>query len=715
MTLGGSIVDAFQHAVNNNIQIVNNSDERTLPTVWKYKDKGDTFYRLETPYFKTVIDGDGGDRGSIVWKNTFRNYRSAAVNADIVFVWVAGNGYWHYDPTTDGVGDPGRFDLCGFPTIEAAVAHTGGNGIDCPGSDNLENQTQQQLFDNILGVDENDDPDVVFFDDEVSRNDPGGHSLAPFYERDLFGKWVVAVATKEDDKLAEFSNGCGVSKFWCLAAPGHRLRVANTGDDQFISGTSFATPIVSGALAVLKSRLPGMPMEVVRAILLTTATDLGVPGVDNVYGWGLVNLEEAIKFENDLSYSNPSLTVINHAGFEVLTPGIGVVSATGIKSPQNIKLSDVSIKLPANLANVKKELAKIEIAVSGVGDAYYNTKLDSMVDIEIASTESLGDAATDMLLPTKDNDYAAGMLFTSIDSKSGQFQYIGAEVENDSIGTWRFQHNFCDNCEQSVWSQWDVLNDDIISTPFFAKNQNNVVLKMKGDGLRPFASMSGKVHGDNENPYNQFGLRWKQSHINGRFGYMAEFSQINESDSFWGANFGSLGSAKAKTHQGKFALSGNITRDWQAHASYEQSFANVDVKDGGILSSVSKLRSQGWGFGVEGKNILQGGDRLRLSAKHNAGVQGGKARLGYVRAEGDFTCAFYKNALGDEYNNFCGGANAQQTIYTQSDINLAGIKEEIYALGYSMQLSDKAQWALGAEYEANRNIAAFSTQLKVVF
>ena len=501
-----------------------------------------------------------------------------------------------------------------------------------------------------------------------------------------------------------------------MAAPGHRLTISNLGlDDSVVSGTSFSTPIVSGALAVLKSRLPeDTPMEVVRAILLTTATDLGAKGVDNVYGWGLVNLEEAINFEGELLYSNLDLSITSHAGFaRPLSGGIGTSSF----KQQNIKLSDARIKLPANLANVKKEIAKIEIAVSGVGDAYYNTKLDGMIDIEIEPTTSLGDAASDMLSPTKDNDYAAGMLFASIDSKSGQFQRIGVDVDNKTLGAWSFQHNFCDDCEQSVWSQWNVLDDNVIATPFFAQNQSNFILQMQGEGLRPFASMNGKVHGGEENSYNQFGLRWKQTHDYGnrQFGYAAEFSQINENNSFWGANFGSLSHTKTKTHQGKFALSGNITRDWKAHASYEQSFANVDVEDGGILSGISNLRSRGWGFGVEGKNIFQGGDKLRLSAKHNAGVQGGNARFGYVRAEGDFTCAFYKNALGAEYNDYCGGANAQQTVYTQSNINLAGIKEQIYAVGYSMQLSDKTQWALGAEYESNRDIAAFSTQLKIVF
>ncbi|MGU9951595.1 MAG: S8 family serine peptidase [Gammaproteobacteria bacterium WSBS_2016_MAG_OTU1] len=749
-SLTGRSVNAFQHAVNNNIQIVNNSYGRPLRTIWKYEGRGDTFYSLESPYFKSVIDTESN---SGFFKRTFVQYNTLATNADIVFVWSAGNDGWYYDEDNELplVNDVGRFSMCGFATQTDASEHN--DGSDCPteSTHRIDRATQQNLFDNLRGVDETDNPGDIFFNDVISRNDPGGYSLAPIYQEGLFGKWLVVGATQTGDRLASFSNGCGITKFWCLVAPGRSLRY---GPSHFISGTSFSAPIVSGALAVLKSRLPSMPMEVVRAILLTTSTDLGVPGVDNVYGWGLVNLSAAINFQGDLLYNPVNLSITTHAGFDTAAsitgsnpapdpgtdpapdpdpdpaPGIGIGIGGGtpiggshplsaVPSTQalgrNIKLSETNIKLPANLAHVKNKLEAVEIAVGGVGDAYYNTKLSDLVNVEIAPAELLGDAAADMFLPANANHFGAGMLFAATDNKSGQFQYIGAEINNDDIGAWRFQHNFCDDCQRSVWQQWNVVEDNTITTPFFAQNKSNFVLQMQGDGLRPFAAMGGEVHNIDiaETPYQQFGLRWKQSH--NKFGYTAEFSQINERNSFWGANFGAIGHAKTRTHQGRFALSGEIYKNWQAHVSYEQSFADVLVEEGGILSEISKLRAEGWAVGVEGQNVFWGGDRLRLSARRNTGIQKGTAKLGYFRAEGDFTCAFYKNVLGDEYDSLCGQAAAQQTVYTQSVINLAGAKDEIYALGYAMRLSDNTEWSIGAEYETKRNLAAFSAQLQIIF
>ena len=56
-----------------------------------------------------------------------------------------------------------------------------------------------------------------------------------------------------------------------------------------------AAPVVSGALAVLKSRFRNLNAKQAVDILLRTATDLGAPGTDPVYGRGLVNLERALQ------------------------------------------------------------------------------------------------------------------------------------------------------------------------------------------------------------------------------------------------------------------------------------------------------------------------------------------------------------------------------------------------------------------------------------
>jgi hypothetical protein len=63
-----------------------------------------------------------------------------------------------------------------------------------------------------------------------------------------------------------------------------------------MTGTSFAAPLVTGTIALLQTRWPWLRNyadETVQ-IVLKSATDLGAPGIDPVYGWGMLNMESAM-------------------------------------------------------------------------------------------------------------------------------------------------------------------------------------------------------------------------------------------------------------------------------------------------------------------------------------------------------------------------------------------------------------------------------------
>ncbi len=133
--------------------------------------------------------------------------------------------------------------------------------------------------------------------------------------------WLSVVNVDRDNRLQQ-SMRCGDTARWCLAAPGTGILSTSFTDDSKVdytleagvdgdleavvkrlpvhgyegeSGTSMAAPHVTGALGLLFERFPYLDNAQVRDVLLTTATDLGAPGVDDVYGWGLVNLEKAIE------------------------------------------------------------------------------------------------------------------------------------------------------------------------------------------------------------------------------------------------------------------------------------------------------------------------------------------------------------------------------------------------------------------------------------
>ncbi|WP_457021148.1 S8 family serine peptidase [Luteimonas sp. A611] len=118
---------------------------------------------------------------------------------------------------------------------------------------------------------------------------------------DLERGWLAVAALDAADpaRLAVYSNACGVAMHYCLVAPG---TVVFTGTDDAPdapeyyqgSGTSFAAPIVSGAAALVWEAFPYFDNDLVRQTLLGTATDIGDPGVDAVFGYGRVDIARAV-------------------------------------------------------------------------------------------------------------------------------------------------------------------------------------------------------------------------------------------------------------------------------------------------------------------------------------------------------------------------------------------------------------------------------------
>ena len=138
-----------------------------------------------------------------------------------------------------------------------------------------------------------------FFDNNLYTRG-GTYDLAND-DPDFAGHYLVVAALDPRDsriRLSHFSNACGEAMHHCLAAPGvipFRLcgspLTVCAGSSQ---GTSFAAPLVTGAAALLKSTYPHLTAPVVSTILLTTATDLGAPGVDPEFGWGRLDIGKSL-------------------------------------------------------------------------------------------------------------------------------------------------------------------------------------------------------------------------------------------------------------------------------------------------------------------------------------------------------------------------------------------------------------------------------------
>ena len=141
------------------------------------------------------------------------------------------------------------------------------------------------------------DKDVIqaFSAGNNDRATPYHRGLYPYFNPEAEDQWLVVSGLRQvsstDDpynfKLEENFNEAGFAKYWTLSAPGQNGRTSNvSGTEAYggYSGTSMATPFVSGAFAVLASRYTDMSAVQVRQVLLTTANHKNADGT-NMIGW----------------------------------------------------------------------------------------------------------------------------------------------------------------------------------------------------------------------------------------------------------------------------------------------------------------------------------------------------------------------------------------------------------------------------------------------
>jgi len=111
--------------------------------------------------------------------------------------------------------------------------------------------------------------------------------------------------------IADYSYRAGVAQDFYLLAPGTDVvsgcGIPDTGGVPSCwigDGTSFATPVVSGAAALLFSGFPNLTAHDVVDILLRSARDLGAPGTDPIYGRGALDISRAFQPLGPLNVPN---------------------------------------------------------------------------------------------------------------------------------------------------------------------------------------------------------------------------------------------------------------------------------------------------------------------------------------------------------------------------------------------------------------------------
>ncbi|HIH20873.1 TPA: S8 family serine peptidase [Candidatus Micrarchaeota archaeon] len=124
----------------------------------------------------------------------------------------------------------------------------------------------------------------------AAGNSPGGVSLPG-----CISSTVVVGAVDKKDKIASFSGRGFALKNHGIVAPGVGIYSSIPSSYASYSGTSMATPLVSGVIALMKQKNPALTVAQIKGILFSTGKDLGSARCDTTYGCGRVDAQAAVQ------------------------------------------------------------------------------------------------------------------------------------------------------------------------------------------------------------------------------------------------------------------------------------------------------------------------------------------------------------------------------------------------------------------------------------
>jgi len=137
---------------------------------------------------------------------------------------------------------------------------------------------------------------------------------------------VAVGSVTEADVVSAFSgrgpSPCGNAIYPTLAAYGEGIPISGPGGSALVSGTSFAAPQVTGAVALLAGMFPGATPDAIVDALVRGARDVGTPGSDSETGAGILDVAKAATLLAGADHAGPRVTINARWSQDSAHPGL---------------------------------------------------------------------------------------------------------------------------------------------------------------------------------------------------------------------------------------------------------------------------------------------------------------------------------------------------------------------------------------------------------
>lgn len=413
--------------------------------------------------------------------------------------------------------------------------------------------------------------------------------------------------------LTGFSARAGNTATRFLGAAGLSVRTVNSaGAQSTVSGTSFAAPVISGAVALLAQTFPNLSGAQIVDLLFRTANDLGAAGNDTTFGGGALNLARAFAPQGPTALAGSAIPVTLGGSNGVTSGAIGDGGrggAAAVVLDSFGRAYNVDLGGSIGSAPLTRKLAP-SLSIGGRGVA---ASLGG-AQVALSVGASRGGSALDALLLSPQDRDAARVLAGSVVTRLGRDTQIGFGFGKSSAA-------LLDQLTLRHGAAFLAAERASDSLGFYQKPGAAYAIGHRFSGFLISASLeSGR-----ERPFesgltlsprgNERGYRYDRLSLGAdrQFGALAlggRLTRHEEADTVLGARFSPLIGNGAISWFADASARLAIARNWELGALWRQGWTRVAA--GGARERSDRLRANAWSFDVTRDRLFGKFDSLSL-------------------------------------------------------------------------------------------------------
>jgi hypothetical protein len=441
--------------------------------------------------------------------------------------------------------------------------------------------------------------------------------------------------------ISDFSNRAGDFATSFITALGERvccvyddgeLFIENIGGDQFVtvfSGTSFSAPQVAGAVALLAQAFPNLTGQEIVEILLSTASDAGPNGTDDVYGTGILNITEAFEPQGTTTLAGTQTALVVGDDFAVGSPVTGDALTTASLSTIYTDKYDRAyvLDLGQNTRN-SAQVQRLRAAVSRAGYSRSSAGEALSLAVTVADGERAGGVGwTQELQLNSEDAQGARVLAARIAANISPDTQVGFAISQSASG-------LVAQLQDAERPAFLVAPEAGRDTGFIASSDLAFATRHEigSWGLTLSGERGHAWLGENRRASDVlFGVRERRRTSSfslaadrswGGLDANVALSWLSEQETLLGAHFNPVfGLQGADTLFLDGRLGQRIGTNWRIGAAYRAGFTRP--RGSALVGDGSQVSTQGWSFDAVRFGTLTRGDSLGVRVSQPLRVTGG--------------------------------------------------------------------------------------------